>query len=85
MSDTVENPETVDSALQQFREMLASDGYLLNWSALDNDRVVVEIEAGEDACADCLAPKPVVEVIMAAALASTPYTLDHVVLPTGSH
>ena len=85
MSDTIESPETVDSALQQFRDMLTSDGYLLNWSAVDNDRVVVQIEAGEDACADCLVPQPVMEAIIAAALASTPYTLDHVVLPTGSH
>lgn len=84
MPDTIESPDAVDGALKQFRDMLATDGYLLNWSAVDNDRVVVKIEAGEDACADCLVPQPVMEAIMTAALASTPYTLDHVELPAGS-
>lgn len=84
MTDTIESPETVDGALQQFRDMLATDGYLLNWSAVGEDRVIVKIEAGEDACADCLVPQPVMEAIMTAALASTPYTLDHVELPAGS-
>lgn len=85
MSDTMESPEAVDNALQQFRDMLASDGYLLNWSAVGNDRVIVKIEAGADACADCLVPQPVMEAIMTAALEPTPYTLDHVELPAGGH
>ncbi|NDL56512.1 hypothetical protein [Phytoactinopolyspora mesophila] len=71
----------VDEALRKFREMMASDGYLLTWSKTDGDGVVVRIEAGEGACADCLVPQPVMEAIMSEALASTPYRLDHVVLP----
>jgi hypothetical protein len=73
----------VDAALRQFREMIASDGYLLTWSKTEQDRVVVRIEAGEEACADCLVPLPVMEAIMSEALTATPYQLDHVILPAG--
>ena len=72
---------TLDEALGKFREMLASDGYGLSWSLTDQDKVVVEIEAGPDACADCLVPLPIMEAIMSDALAPTPYALDHIVLP----
>ena len=72
---------TVDGALQKFRDMLASDGYDLSWSVTDQDRVVVQIEAGPDACADCLVPLPIMESIMSDALAPTPYSLDYIVLP----
>ncbi|GAA5049385.1 hypothetical protein GCM10023259_025860 [Thermocatellispora tengchongensis] len=71
----------LDDALARFRDMMASDGYTLSWSVTGEDRVVVRIEAGEDACADCLVPLPVMEQIMSNALEPTPYTLDHIVLP----
>ncbi|WP_369136921.1 hypothetical protein [Modestobacter versicolor] len=73
----------VDAALQQFREVLASDGYLLRWTAAAADQVVVHVEAGPDACAECLVPLPVMQAIMNDALESTPYSVDHVVLPNG--
>ena len=72
---------TLDGALGKFREMLASDGYDLSWELTDTGTVVVQIEAGPDACADCLVPLPIMESIMSDALASTPYALDHIVLP----
>lgn len=71
----------LDGALQGFRDMLAADGYDLNWSLRGQDRVQIRIVAGQDACADCLVPLPVIEGIMSDALAPTPYTLDSVVLP----
>jgi hypothetical protein len=74
-------PGGLDGALGKFRDMLASDGYDLSWSVTDNDKVVVQIEAGPDACADCLVPLPIMESIMADALEPTPYSLDHIVLP----
>ena len=83
MVDTIDGRTAVDEALQQFRDMLASDGYLLSWSESGDEKVVVEIAAGEDACADCLVPLPVMEAIMSKALEPTPYTLDHVILPEG--
>lgn len=74
----------LDGALQGFRDMLAADGYDLNWSVTGQDKVQIRIVAGQDACADCLVPLPVIEGIMTDALAPTPYTLDSVVLPAGA-
>lgn len=71
----------LNSALHGFRDVLAADGYDLQWSVTGPGRVVVEIQAGPDACADCLVPLPVMEAIMSDALAPTPYALDHIVLP----
>jgi len=71
----------LNSALHGFRDVLAADGYNLQWSVTGQGRVVVEIQAGADACADCLVPLPVMEAIMSDALAPTPYALDHIVLP----
>lgn len=74
----------LDRALQGFRDLLAADGYDLNWSVTGPDKVQIRIVAGQDACADCLVPLPVIEGIMTDALAPTPYTLDSVVLPAGA-
>jgi hypothetical protein len=71
----------LDGALQGLRDMLGADGYTLAWSVTGQDRVQVQILAGEDACAECLVPLPVIEGIMSDALGPTPYTLDRVVLP----
>ena len=62
--------------------MMGQDGFVLHWSATEEQKVVVRIDATDSACADCLVPLPVMEAIMASALASTPYTLDKVILPT---
>lgn len=75
---------SVDEALASFREMMATDGYLLTWSEAGSNKVVVKIAATEGACADCLVPLPVMTSIMAKALAPTEYELDHVELP-GDH
>jgi hypothetical protein len=74
-------PAVLDTALQEFRDMLATDGYELNWTVTGEDKVQIQIVAGADACADCLVPLPVIEGIMTDALAPTPYTLDRVLLP----
>jgi hypothetical protein len=73
----------LDGALRGFRDMLAADGYELNWSVTGGDKVRIQIVAGADACADCLVPLPVIEGIMTDALAPTPYKLDRVLLPAG--
>jgi|EndMetStandDraft_3_1072993.scaffolds.fasta_scaffold03115_5 hypothetical protein len=75
---------SVDDALASFREMMASDGYLLTWEPVTDDAVVVRIAATEGACEDCLVPLPVMTNIMAKALAPTDYALDHVELPPGA-
>lgn len=78
--------DVLETAFRRFKDMLESDGYSLTWSMTGDaaDRVVVQIDAGSDACADCLVPLPIMEAIMSDALAPTPYSLDHIVLPEGS-
>ncbi|GAA3763842.1 hypothetical protein GCM10022240_15270 [Microbacterium kribbense] len=71
----------IDAALQGFRDMMGADGYLLQWESAGDDRIVVTIDATEDACADCLVPQPVMEAIMSSALADTSVTVERVVLP----
>ena len=75
------NQAAVDEALDQFRTMLAADGYLLGWTESQPGKLTVNIEAGEGACADCLVPQPVMEAMMSQALSSTSFELDKVVLP----
>ncbi len=81
MSTAPDDTAALDGALQGFRDVLAADGYTLDWSVTGPDRVVVRIQAGPDACADCLVPLPVMEAIMSDALGPTRYALDHIVLP----
>jgi hypothetical protein len=83
-SGTAAGGQELDGALQRFRDVLAADGYTLEWSVTGHDRVTVRILAGENACADCLVPLPVMEAIMSDALSATPYTLDHIVLPASA-
>ncbi len=71
----------VDGALKELREMLASDGYLVSWEESAPSTVAIRIEAGADACADCLVPQPVLEAILGQALAATPYSLGSVEMP----
>ena len=78
------DPTSVDDALASFREMMATDGYLLTWSPIADDKVVVKIAATDGACEDCLVPLPIMTNIMAKALSSTAYELDHVELPPGA-
>jgi hypothetical protein len=75
---------SVDDALASFREMMATDGYLLTWAESGDEKVVVKIAATEGACEDCLVPLPIMTNIMAKALGPTAYELDHVELPPGA-
>lgn len=72
---------SIDEALATFRETMLKDNYHLSWALSEQDTVTVQIQAGPDACADCLSPTPVMEAIMGQALAETPYTLETVILP----
>jgi hypothetical protein len=58
------NQEDCVAALGGLSDALAADGYLLSLSVQDADKVRVAVEAGPDACADCLVPKGVFEGIL---------------------
>lgn len=86
MSDQTPDQATIiDDALANFREMMEKDDYHLTWRLTQEDKVAVEVEAGPNACDDCLSPTPVMETIMGEALSDTPYSLDKVVLPNNEH
>ena len=42
---------------------------------------LVQIVAGEGACAECMVPRPLMEAILSDALGPTSYALDRIVLP----
>lgn len=75
--------QEVDAALASFTEMMATDGYLLGWESVGDDRIVVRIDATPEACADCLVPQPVMHAILASALEGTSHSLERVDLPGG--
>lgn len=78
---TAPDNAAIDNALQSLRDVLSADSYDLEWSLAAENRIVVRVVAGADACADCLVPVQVMEAIMSDALAPTRYTLDRVELP----
>jgi hypothetical protein len=57
-------------ALAGIRAMLAADGYDMSLRALGADTLAVDIQAGPDACAECLVPKPIMSGILRDALGS---------------
>lgn len=81
MSAATDGP-VIDQALSSFSDMMAADGYVLSWTPAEAESIVVRIDATPEACADCLVPAPVMQAIMTQALAETPYSVDHVVLPS---
>jgi hypothetical protein len=79
--DEATGPQDLEEALQRLRDVLSGDGYGLDWSVGEENRVSIRIVAGEGACADCLVPLPLMEAIMSDALRPTAYMLGRIELP----
>ncbi len=79
-----DGPQDLRDAMQQLRDVLAGDGYDLDWALNARNEVAVKVFAGPDACADCLVPQPVMTAILADALNSTPYKLKSIELPSST-
>jgi hypothetical protein len=79
-----DGPQDLRDALQQLRDVLAGDGYDLDWALNARNEVAVKVFAGPDACADCLVPQPIMAAILSDALSSTPYTLESIELPAAT-
>lgn len=58
---------SVEGALESMKETLAADGYHLTVSDV-NDQLTLAIEAGPDACAECLVPKSMFARLVVSAL-----------------
>jgi hypothetical protein len=75
---------TVDAALRGVRDTLEADGYELEWSVEEQDQIGIRVVAGEQACADCLVPEPIMRTILSNALRETPYSVGSITLPADS-
>jgi hypothetical protein len=71
--------QRVSDALEGLRSMLAADGYDLG-IALADERLVLEVTATADACADCLVPPATMETIMRGALQRAGVPVDELTL-----
>jgi len=71
----------VDAALRPMRDTLAADGYGLEWSLEEQNRIGIQVLAAGDACADCLVPPETIRAIIDTALHETPYIVGSITLP----
>lgn len=58
------NKEALVSALDPIRQGLAVDNYRLSVEDVTSERLRVRIDALEGACEECLAPRPVLKMIV---------------------
>lgn len=68
------------SALAEVGGLLANDGFTSAWEVTEAG-VVFRVGVGDTECADCLVPRPVLEVMLNNALQDTDYTLARVEMP----
>jgi hypothetical protein len=71
----------VEAALRPMRDTLAADGYGLEWSLEQPERIGIRVFAASSACADCLVPPEMMRAIIDEALHETPYTVGSITLP----
>jgi hypothetical protein len=58
----------LEQALSNVKESLAADGYILTASQQEEGIIDIVIEAGPEACPDCLSPKFILESVIGKAL-----------------
>jgi hypothetical protein len=75
---------TIDAALRGLRDILAVDGYLLEWFMEQHNHVGIRVVASSEACADCLVPPELMRSILSAELGGTPYRVGSITLPPKS-
>jgi hypothetical protein len=75
---------TIEAALRGLRDTLAADGYLLEWSIEEQNRIAIRVVPGSDACAECLVPPELMRGIVSGELSETPYTVGSITLPAKS-
>jgi hypothetical protein len=63
-----EQAVVIEQHLADIRAALAADGYRLSVASVRSDALSLNIEAVDGACADCLVPAKVMEMIVRAAI-----------------
>jgi Fe-S cluster biogenesis protein NfuA len=81
---TSEDDASIEQALQTLRDVLAGDGYRLEWAKETASALVVRVVAGDGACEECLVPEAVMQAILTDALAGTPWSVARVELPAAA-
>ena len=76
--------EQIDAALQGLRDTLDTDGYVLEWSMEEENRIGIRVYASSDACEDCLVPPELMRSIVDNELGPTPYRVGSISLPAKS-
>ena len=56
--------DPIEEALEPIRKSLQADGYELIVNSFHEGVLSVEIQAGPDACAECLVPKHLMEIMI---------------------
>jgi len=64
----MDQADRIGGAIDSLRSMLAADGYDLEVRSLTGEAATFEIQAGPEACADCLVPKGIMASIFASKL-----------------
>jgi hypothetical protein len=59
-----------ETALATVADALAADGYLLALSQAAPDKLILEIQAGPQACEDCLLPKTMMQKLCESSITS---------------
>jgi hypothetical protein len=73
--------EQIDAALRGLRDTLESDGYGLEWSMEEENRIGIRVFAGSEACTECLVPPELMRSIVDNELGPTPYRVGTITLP----
>lgn len=58
------NIARIEDALSGLGQAFAADGYALRVVELDGPKLKIKIDAGPDACAECLVPLPVMVALI---------------------
>jgi hypothetical protein len=64
--------DAIRRSIEIVRTQLRTDGYDIELSAVDSNRLTFTLVAGSDACADCLVPATIMEQYVRRALSSIP-------------
>ncbi len=66
---TIGDIAALQEAIASVASMLSADGYALKVERADTEALVLNVEAGPEACAECLVPAAVLELYVRDALA----------------
>jgi hypothetical protein len=73
---TIGDVAALQGAIASVASMLSADGYEMRVVRADSEALVLHVQAGPEACAECLVPAAVLELYVRDALADAPQWSD---------